>query len=59
MHIDLRFSVLSFFLVWAALLLTVCTSVLFIRDRPRRHTIVLGVVALLLWTAGTLVPILT
>lgn len=59
MHIDLRFSVLSFFLVWGALMLTVATSILFIRDRPRCHTIVLGVVALLLWTVGTLVPILT
>lgn len=59
MLIDLRFSVLSFFLIWAALFLTMLASIMFVRDLPRRQTIIVTAAALLMWTAGTLVPILT
>lgn len=59
MFIDLRFSVLSFFLIWGALLLTMLAAILFVRDLPRRQTITVTIAAVILWTAGTLVPLLT
>lgn len=59
MHIDLRFSVLSFFLVWGALILTMITAVAYVYDRPRRQTTILVIATLALWLAGTLIPILT
>lgn len=57
--LDLRFSVLSFFLIWGALLLTTLAAVLFVRDSPRRRTITVTIAALGLWIAGALVPVLT
>jgi hypothetical protein len=56
---DLRFSVLSFFLIWAALLLTCVAVLLYVRGLPPRQTLVVGAAALALWTAGALVPVLT
>jgi hypothetical protein len=56
---DLRFSVLSFFLIWGALILTALAALVYVRGLPRHQTVVITIAALALWIAGTLVPILT
>lgn len=59
MQIDLRFSVLSFFLIWGAMLLTILAAVCFILDRPRSQTILISIAALAMWTAGTMTAWMT
>lgn len=56
---DLRFSLISFFLIWGALILTALAALVYVRGLPRRQTVVITLAAFALWIAGTLVPILT
>jgi hypothetical protein len=59
MLIDVRFDIISFFLLWAAMLLTVLVGVAFVRGASARALQTASAFTILLWAAGSLIPVLT
>lgn len=59
LHIDIRFDIISLFLLWAAVILTGVTAFAVLFGRPTRYVRAAACLTLLLWIAGAAVPCLT
>lgn len=57
--IDLRFSVISFFLIWGAVLMSLIGAVAFVKSKPRYVTLTMAGLALAMWVIGSVVGALT
>ena len=59
MLIDIRYDLMSMFLLWGALVLTLTTCVALVVGSPRARVQFSGAAAVILWAAGTMVPMLS
>jgi hypothetical protein len=59
MLIDIRYDLMSMFLLWGALVLTMITGMALVMGSPRVRVQFSGAAAVLLWAAGVMVPMLS
>lgn len=57
--IDLRFSVISFFLIWGAVLMSLVGAIALVKSKPRYVTLTVAGLAVAMWVIGSVIGALT